>query len=59
MTFHEEKPTKAKNPAFTCIACKSDDIWYYTWESSDGAYEDYHYRCNTCNKQWWIESSDY
>ena len=52
------KPTKAENPNFTCRKCGSDEIEYREWESSDGAYDDYHYRCNSCGRDWWVEGAD-
>ncbi len=52
------KPTKAENPDFKCRICGSDDIWYTEWESSDGAFDDTHYECRGCKRDWWIESSD-
>lgn len=50
--------TKPVNPKFTC-KCGSNEIIWKLWESSDGAYEDYHYRCMECDHDWWVESSDY
>lgn len=52
------KPTKAENPNFTCRKCASVEVEYREWESSDGAYEDYHYRCKSCGRDWWIEGAD-
>jgi transposase-like protein len=52
------KPTKAENPTFVCIRCKSDEVEYREWESSDGAHDDTHYRCRLCEKEWWVEGSD-
>lgn len=54
---NEWKPTKDVNPDFTC-KCGSNEVEYYIWESSDGAYEDYHYRCKDCKHDWWYESAD-
>lgn len=28
------------------------------WESSDGAYEDYQYRCVDCRYTWWVDGID-
>lgn len=53
------KPTKASNPNFKCRQCQSDDILFDLLESSDGAYDDYHYHCFGCDRDWWVESSDY
>ena len=52
------KATKTENPDFKCRKCNSDDIWYRHWESSDGAYDDIHYHCKACDRNWWVESSD-
>jgi transposase-like protein len=52
------KPTKAENPDFKCNRCQSDAVEYREWESSDGAHEDFHYRCNGCGRSWWVEGAD-
>ncbi len=52
------KPTKAENPEFKCRVCGSNDVWYSIWESSCGGFEDVHYECRACKRDWWIESSD-
>ena len=57
-TFDDWKPTKAENPNFKCRKCGSTDIWYRTWESSCGGYDDLNYHCRGCGREWWIESSD-
>lgn len=52
----EWKPTLS---VFHCCAfCDSNQIEYREWESSDGAYDDIHYKCLTCKKEWWSESAD-
>ncbi len=53
------KPTKAENPNFVCRICKSDDVWYRKWESSDEAHDDKEYECRGCNRNWWVDGSDY
>lgn len=53
------KPTKAENPDFVCRECESSEVEYREWESSDGAHDDVHYRCNHCHHDWWIEGPDY
>jgi transposase-like protein len=52
--------TKAiiSNPNFKCRKCGSIHISFKDWESSCGGYEDTHYRCDDCNYDWWVESSD-
>lgn len=54
----EWKPTKPENPDFKCYHCGSDDVWYYEWESSDGAFEDTRYKCRGCGQKWWVEGAD-
>jgi predicted SprT family Zn-dependent metalloprotease len=44
---------------YKCRKCGSGQVFHYTWESSDGAHEDEHYRCEDCKAQWWVEGSDY
>ena len=58
MPTSDWKPTKLENPEFRCWKCKSNEIIYSLYESSDGAYEDLHYKCE-CGNDWWVESSDY
>jgi hypothetical protein len=55
---HDWQPTMADNPAFRCRGCGSDDIWYRSWESSCGGYEDVHYHCHGCGREWWCEGAD-
>jgi DNA-directed RNA polymerase subunit M/transcription elongation factor TFIIS len=42
----------------TCPKCRSDQIAYRLWESSDEAYEDYRYRCLDCGHDWWVDGID-
>lgn len=51
----EWQPTK--NPLYKC-RCGSSDINFRIWESVCGGYEDINYRCNSCKREWWVESSD-
>ena len=44
---------KCRNPG-----CTNSNIRERCWESSCGGYEDYHYRCFTCGKTWWVEGAD-
>jgi hypothetical protein len=41
-----------------CLKCMSDQVAYRLWESFDGAYEDYHYRCLDCGYDWWVDGID-
>jgi len=52
------KPTKDENPNFVCTKCGSCEIVYREWESSCGGYDDVHYHCNGCGRDWWVEGSD-
>lgn len=38
--------------------CESRDVRVRCWESHDGAYEDYQYRCFGCGSVWWVEGPD-
>lgn len=49
----------SENPNFECMVCKSKDVWYRKWESSDGAYIDLNYQCRGCGREWWFEGADY
>lgn len=42
-----------------CRRCKGP-IEYRKWVSSDGAYEDYHFRCIElkCLHEWWVDGDD-
>ncbi len=55
---HDWKPTYPENPHFTCRKCGSHEVWYRTWDSLCGSYEDVQYHCRSCNLIWWFESSD-
>jgi len=47
------------NADFTCRKChKSGNIEVSIWESDDGAFEDFHYRCAACGHDWWIDGID-
>lgn len=56
---HDWKPTATENAEFKCRECGSSDVHYRTWESSDGAHEDIHYKCRGCQREWWFEGADY
>ncbi len=55
--YGKEKPTCEENPDFKCL-CGSNNVWYRTWESSCGGYDDMKYTCRDCNRVWWVESAD-
>lgn len=41
-----------------CRNCQGTNVTRAVWESSDGAYEDAHYRCLDCKHDWWIDGPD-
>ena len=43
-------------PCRKCGVKGGIEVW--KWESSCGGYEDYHYRCTNCGKDWWVEGPD-
>lgn len=55
-TETEWKPTESKAPCRKCGAV--GQIEYSIWESSCGGFEDAHYRCLACGKDWWVEGPD-
>jgi DNA-directed RNA polymerase subunit M/transcription elongation factor TFIIS len=43
-----------------CPKCHStENLYTRTYESFDGDYEDYQYRCQHCSHEWWIDGADY
>lgn len=44
--------------ALKCPKCPSESIKRQVWESSDGAYEDYHFTCPDCGFNWWVDGPD-
>ncbi len=43
---------------FKCRECGSIHVEYRTVEDSEG-HEDYQYHCQSCNRYWWVDGSDY
>jgi len=41
-----------------CSHPKEGLIQYRIWESNDGAYEDYQYKCTNCGHTWWVDGID-
>lgn len=56
MSDEKERPTAAENPSFLCKKCLSNDVWYTTGETWDGAYDTYNYRCHSCGYRWRVVS---
>jgi hypothetical protein len=42
----------------SCRACRGSNVQVEVWESSDGAFEDYHFTCTECGHNWWIDGPD-
>lgn len=47
--------TKTDTP---CRQCGKVEVTVQTWESHDGAYEDYKFTCGACGHVWWIDGID-
>jgi len=58
MSESEGEFTSTHRHAATCRKCKSENVTCKTWESSDGAYEDYKYTCQDCGHVWWVDGID-
>lgn len=41
-----------------CPNCRKENVTCQSWESNDGAYEDYKYTCTDCGHVWWIDGID-
>lgn len=41
-----------------CRHCDSPHVQYRVWESHDGGYEDYQYKCAECQRVWWVDGID-
>lgn len=57
------QPDKIIAPPFYCEGvkcekCDNETVYYDAWESSDGAYEDYHYTCINCGYDYWVDGPD-
>lgn len=56
-----EKPEEfgSWHPA-TCLCrkCGKSNVRVRLWESSDGAFEDYQYKCDDCDETWWVDGID-
>lgn len=42
----------------SCPKCSKPTLVCLKWESDDGAYEEYKYRCQVCGHTWWVEGPD-
>lgn len=50
------KLTRDEDPGFKC-KCGSNDVAYRTVDDDQG-HEDYNYRCNACQRNWWVDGID-
>jgi transposase-like protein len=41
-----------------CRDCGQHTVTVQPWDSSDEAFTDYRYECQSCGKQWWCEGAD-
>ena len=41
-----------------CRHCQRSAVRVRTWESHDGGYEDYQFRCGECGETWWVDGID-
>lgn len=59
MPYQSEHWTPVKDPTVPCRKCKEPgNVFYRVHESDCGGYEDIHYFCFTCKKDWWIDGPD-
>lgn len=56
---YQNEWTPVSSSDVPCRKCgEKGHIEYREWESSCGGFEDYHYRCNSCSSDWWVEGAD-
>lgn len=41
-----------------CQRCHDKNVWWRSWESSCGGYEDHQYKCRHCGHTYWVEGPD-
>lgn len=58
MSESEGEFTHTEHNAGQCGQCGSHQVKCQTWESSDGAYEDYKFTCEDCGHVWWVDGID-
>jgi hypothetical protein len=66
MTFIPGRPlaggftTDWKDTDTKCQDCGERRVQWRKWESADGAFEDYQFRCTTpwCRHGWWVDGID-
>ena len=46
-----------KPEAEPCRMC-GGHVLFRKWESSDGGWEDYQFKCADCHRMWWVEGID-
>jgi len=47
-----------KAPGLKCRKCQTEAVFFRTWESSCGGYEDEKYECRACGCVWWVDGPD-
>lgn len=52
-TFSAETSTR-----ISCRKCRAYAVFYSTWESNCGGYEDDKYECKACGFYWWVDGPD-
>jgi DNA-directed RNA polymerase subunit M/transcription elongation factor TFIIS len=59
MSESEGEFSKQDTTVRHCSKCNEEKTFkVQTWESNDGAYEDYKYTCLTCGYVFWIDGID-
>jgi hypothetical protein len=47
-----------REASIKCRYCESPHVQCRVWESKDGGYEDYQYKCAECQRVWWVDGID-
>lgn len=58
MRDDEGKFATAKHVNIPCRYCGAREVELSVWESNDGAFEDDHYTCRACQRDWWVDGID-
>lgn len=59
MPYNSEYFRPTQDPSVPCRHCKTPGgVVFKVWESDCGGYEDTHYKCTNCHKEWWIDGPD-
>lgn len=49
---------KECRPGTPCRLCKSYNMWFRTYQASDGSVEDDELQCRDCGETWWVDGID-